>query len=144
MNKIKSASINSNNKVEESIIFEKNILLVEDNIINQRIIILSLKNIVRKIDVANNGEEALNLFKKEKYDLILMDLQMPVMDGFVATKRIREIENTNKTHTPIIAVTANALLGDRDKCIDAGMDDYISKPFKIDVLIDKMAKLILK
>jgi len=144
MDKIKSASINTNNEIEKTIIFEKNILLVEDNIINQKIIILSLKNIVKKIDVANNGEEALNLFKKEKYDLILMDLQMPIMDGFIATKKIREIENNSSNHTPIIAVTANALLGDRDKCIDAGMDDYISKPFKIDVLIDKMSKLILK
>jgi len=144
MDKIKSASINTNNEIEKTIIFEKNILLVEDNIINQKIIILSLKNIVKKIDVANNGEEALNLFKKEKYDLILMDLQMPIMDGFIATKKIREIENNSSNHTPIIAVTANALLGDRDKCIDAGMDEYISKPFKIDVLIDKMSKLILK
>ena len=144
MDKIKSASINTNNEIEKTIIFEKNILLVEDNIINQKIIILSLKNIVKKIDVANNGEEALNLFKKEKYDLILMDLQMPIMDSFIATKKIREIENNSSNHTPIIAVTANALLGDRDKCIDAGMDDYISKPFKIDVLIDKMSKLILK
>jgi CheY-like chemotaxis protein len=104
---------------------------------------LSLKKVVKNIDIANNGKEALEKFDKNQYDLILMDIQMPIMDGMVATKKIREIENTIGTHTPIIAVTANALLGDREACIEAGMDDYISKPFKIDILIKKMSKYIV-
>jgi CheY-like chemotaxis protein len=121
---------------------ETNILLVEDNTINQKIVVLSLKNYIRNIDVANNGKEALDKFGTSKYDLILMDVQMPVIDGFVATRKIREIEATTNSHTPIIAITANALHGDRDKCIAAGMDDYVSKPFQVEVLIAKIKDLL--
>lgn len=123
---------------------EINILLVEDNTINQKIVVLSLKNYIKNIDVANNGKEALDKFGTSKYDLILMDVQMPVIDGFVATRKIREIEATTNSHTPIIAITANALHGDRDKCIAAGMDDYVSKPFQVEVLIEKIKDLLYK
>ncbi|MGF1583883.1 MAG: response regulator [Bacteroidales bacterium] len=123
---------------------ETNILLVEDNTINQKIVVLSLKNYIKNIDVANNGKEALDKFGTSKYDLILMDVQMPVIDGFVATRKIREIEATTNSHTPIIAITANALHGDRDKCIAAGMDDYVSKPFQVEVLIEKIKGLLYK
>ena len=146
---VNSEVITKDIKHKESEISEKaalknsNILLVEDNLINQKIVMLSLKKVVKNIDIANNGKEALEKFDKNQYDLILMDIQMPIMDGMVATKKIREIENTIGTHTPIIAVTANALLGDREACIEAGMDDYISKPFKIDILIKKMSKYIV-
>jgi CheY-like chemotaxis protein len=146
---VNSEVITKDIKHKESEISEKaalknsNILLVEDNLINQKIVMLSLKKVVKNIDIANNGKEALEKFDKNQYDLILMDIQMPIMDGMVATKKIREIENTIGTHTPIIAVTANALLGDREACIQAGMDDYISKPFKIDILIKKMSKYIV-
>jgi CheY-like chemotaxis protein len=119
-----------------------NILLVEDNAVNQKIILLSLKNDVRNIDVANNGKEALDKFAKSKYDLILMDIQMPVMNGITATKKIREVEISTNTRIPIIAITANALAGDREVCLAAGMNDYISKPFQIDVLIQKMKDLL--
>ena len=71
-----------------------------------------------------------------------MDIQMPIMNGIVATKKIREIEASTNSHTPIIAITANALLGDKEECIEAGMDDYISKPFQIEVLIQKMKSLL--
>jgi CheY-like chemotaxis protein len=120
-----------------------NILLVEDNQINQKIVILSLKKVVNNIDIANNGKEALDKFGNAKYDLILMDIQMPVMDGITATRKIREIEaSTSNSNTPIIALTANALAGDRETCLAAGMSDYLSKPFQIEVLIQKMKELL--
>lgn len=121
---------------------DASVLLVEDNLINQKIIQLSLKKIVKTIDVANNGKEALDKFGSNKYDLILMDIQMPVMDGIVATRKIREIESSTGTYTPIIAITANALSGDKEVCIAAGMNDYIAKPFQIEVLIQKMSTLL--
>ncbi len=115
-----------------------NILLVEDNFSNQQIIILYIKNEVNKIEVAYNGKEALDKFGKAKYDLILMDVQMPIMDGFKATQKIREIEKSTNTHTPIIAVTANAFPEDKERCMASGMDDYISKPFQPEDLIGKI------
>ncbi|WP_075589722.1 response regulator [Labilibacter marinus] len=117
---------------------DANILLVEDNFSNQQIIILYIKNEVRKIEVAYNGKEALDKFGKAKYDLILMDVQMPIMDGFKATQKIREIEKSTNTHTPIIAVTANAFPEDKERCMASGMDDYISKPFQPEDLIGKI------
>lgn len=119
-----------------------NILLVEDNAINQKIILLSLKGQVRNIDVAFNGKDALDKFGSTKYDLILMDIQMPVINGILATKKIRELEATSNTQTPIIAITANALSGDKETCLAAGMNDYISKPFQVDLLVQKMKNLL--
>jgi len=119
-----------------------NVLLVEDNLINQKIVFLSLKKLVKNIDVAVNGKEALDKFGTSKYDIILMDVQMPIMNGYTAAKKIREIESSTNSHTPIIAITANALMGDREDCLAAGMDDYISKPFQIEVLIQKMRNLL--
>lgn len=121
---------------------DANILLVEDNSINQKIVILSIKDMVNSIDVAVNGKDAIDKFVKSKYDIILMDIQMPVMDGIVATKKIREIESSTNTNIPIIAITANALTGDREKCLAVGMDDYISKPFQVEELIRKMKNLL--
>ncbi|MBN2482527.1 MAG: response regulator [Bacteroidales bacterium] len=121
---------------------DSNILLVEDNAINQKIIILSLKNLVKNIDVAHNGKDALDKFGSAKYDLILMDIQMPVINGIVATKKIRELESSSNTLTPIIAITANALSGDKETCLAAGMNDYISKPFQVDLLVQKMKNLL--
>ena len=121
---------------------DANVLLVEDNLINQKIVVLSMKSHVKNIDIANNGKEALDKFGTSKYDIILMDIQMPIMNGITSTKKIREIEKSIGTHTPIIAITANALLGDKEECINAGMDEYISKPFQIEMLIQKMKKLL--
>ena len=118
------------------------ILLAEDNPINQKIVKISLDHFVKRIDVAQNGKEALDLYGKTKYDFILMDIQMPIMDGIVVTRKIREIESSTHTHTPIIAITANAMLGDKETCLSAGMDDYISKPFQIETLIGKMKDLL--
>jgi len=121
---------------------EANVLLVEDNLINQKIVLLSLKKVVKNVDVANNGKEALDKFGSVKYDIILMDIQMPIMNGIVTTKKIRNIEKSTNTHTPIIAITANALLGDKEECLAAGTDDYISKPFQIETLLNKMKDLL--
>ena len=114
------------------------ILLVEDNLINQKIVLLSLNKLVNRIDVASNGKQALEMFGLKQYDLILMDIMMPIMDGIMATQKIREIESTGDRHVPIVAVTANALAGDRENCLAAGVDDYIAKPFTTEMLIRKM------
>jgi len=120
------------------------VLVVEDNIINQKITAFSLTKAGMKVTIANNGKEAVELFRKQHFDVILMDIQMPVMDGFDATIAIRNIEKSkqNSSHTPIIALTANAMQGDAERCLNAGMDDYISKPFKIENLIKVLDKMI--
>jgi len=112
------------------------ILLVEDNKINQRIAMLNLEKLGYAIDVAENGEEALTLFRQKRFDLIFMDVQMPVLDGLEATRQIREFEKmTSRPHpVHIIAMTANAMKGDREICLAAGMNDYISKPFRAEEL----------
>lgn len=121
---------------------DANILVVEDNEINQKVVELSLTKHVKNLDFANNGKEALELYGKNKYNLIIMDIQMPVMDGIRTTKKIREAEVATKTHTPIIAITANALVHDRTACLEAGMDDYIAKPYKIQDVIEKIENLL--
>jgi len=118
------------------------ILLVEDNPINQRITQLMLEPLVRRLEIAHNGKEALDMFGTSRYDLILMDVQMPVMNGLVAADKIRGLEMSTQIHVPIIAITANAMLGDREQCLAVGMDDYISKPIEPDVLIEKIIALI--
>ena len=118
------------------------ILLVEDNLINQKITLLTLKPLVYSIDTASNGKEALDRFGTTNFDLILMDIQMPVMSGLVAAEKIRALESTTNSHVPIIAITANAMIGDKEKCLSAGIDDYISKPFQPAALIDKIKKII--
>ncbi|MEA3463071.1 MAG: response regulator, partial [Bacteroidota bacterium] len=90
------------------------------------------------IDVASNGKQALEMFGSKQYDMILMDIMMPIMDGIMATQKIREIESTTNGHVPIVAVTANALAGDRENCLAAGVDDYIAKPFTTEMLVRKM------
>jgi CheY-like chemotaxis protein len=121
---------------------ELKILLVEDNLINQKITLLTLNPLVNSIDTASNGKEALDKFGTSNYDLILMDIQMPVMSGLVAAEKIRALESTTNSHVPIIAITANAMIGDKEKCLSAGIDDYISKPFQPSALIEKIKKII--
>jgi osomolarity two-component system sensor histidine kinase NIK1 len=112
------------------------ILLVEDNILNQRITTFSLKKFNHEVDIANNGLEAVNKYRNKEYDVILMDIMMPVMDGLEATFQIRKYEKEvdPKRHTPVIAITANTLDNDRDKCIATGMDEYMAKPFDMNRL----------
>lgn len=111
------------------------ILIAEDNLINQKVVVYTLKNQGAAVSVTNNGKEAVDVLTTEPHDLILMDLQMPEMDGYQATKYIR---HEMKNSIPIIAMTADAMKGEADKCIDAGMQDYISKPFEPKELFDKI------
>ena len=127
---------------EKVSLINSNVLIVEDNEINQQIMKLSLIKLVKNVDVAENGKIALDMFGLNRYDLILMDIQMPVMNGITATKKIREIEKSINTHTPIIAITANAMLGDKETCLSAGIDDYLSKPYQMEDLISKMNNLL--
>ncbi|MEO7767612.1 MAG: ATP-binding protein, partial [Ferruginibacter sp.] len=115
-----------------------NILLVEDNIINQKVAMKSLSGRGALMDVANHGKEAIELLNRKKYDIILMDLQMPEMDGYEATRIIRTEMSKEISLTPIIAMTASALITDRDKCLQAGMNDYIAKPFLAHELNEKI------
>jgi PAS domain S-box-containing protein len=125
-------------KLEEKTLVEKiithpdaggiRILLAEDNATNQRLIQRLLEKVGLRVDIAINGEEALKAMETTDYTLVLMDIQMPEKDGFIVTSVIRESEKNTGKHIPIIAITAHALKGDREKCIDAGMDAYISKP----------------
>lgn len=107
------------------------ILLVEDNELNQKLMKITLKRYNYDVDIANNGAEGVELFKNKKFDLVLMDLMMPVMDGYEATREMRRIESEDKSrlYTPIIAFTANTLNNDLDKCVSGGMDNIIEKPF---------------
>ncbi len=104
------------------------LLVVEDNAINRQLILALLAKRGAMVDEAQDGEEALQMSAQKKYDIILMDVQMPVLDGLEATRRIRQREESTGQHTPIIAMTAHALKGDRERCLKAGMDNYLSKP----------------
>lgn len=123
---------------------EKQILLVEDNMTNQRVALAILKKLGFTADIANNGGECLNMLTTKFYDLIFMDCQMPVIDGYEATRRIKagQIANLNP-RVPIIAMTANAMDGDKEKCFEAGMDDYISKPINPKGIKEKLDKWLL-
>lgn len=118
------------------------ILLVEDNDINQMYSSNILKKWDCKVDVAGNGAIAIEKVKKNNYDLILMDIQMPVMDGYEATRNIRNNLSLPKSQVPIIALTANAIVGDNDKCLDIGMNDYLAKPFAPEDLFNKILQII--
>lgn len=119
------------------------ILVVEDYFINQEVIKEMLEIMLCSVDVAENGAEAVEKYKTGDYQIVLMDIQMPIKDGFDATRDIRQLEaNTNK-HTIIVALTANALEGDREKCLQAGMDDYISKPIMAENLEQILNKYLV-
>ena len=114
----------------------KQVLLVEDNVTNQKVAQLMLRRCGVTVDIANHGQEALDKMLEKKYDLILMDCQMPVMDGFEATQKIREREAQQRNPSVIVAMTANVMMGDREKCSAAGMDDYLPKPVEFEKLVE--------
>jgi CheY-like chemotaxis protein len=115
------------------------ILLAEDSVVNQKLALGLLKKHGHEVVVANNGREAVELAGANPFDLILMDVQMPELDGFEATRAIRLAEQATDTHVPIIALTAHAMQGDRERCLDVGMDSYISKPVRARDLYDTIA-----
>ncbi|KAI1142745.1 hypothetical protein F5Y05DRAFT_129818 [Hypoxylon sp. FL0543] len=117
------------------------ILLAEDNRVNQRLAVKILEKYHHAVTVVGNGLEAVEAVKKKKFDVILMDVQMPIMGGFEATNKIREYERSLGSHrTPIIALTAHAMMGDRERCIQAQMDEYLSKPLQQNHLIQTILK----
>lgn len=117
------------------------ILLAEDNLVNRLVTVRLLEKQGHTLDIAVDGNEAVAKGKAGNFDLILMDVQMPGMDGFEATAALREIDAARGRHVPIIAMTAHALKGDRERCLAAGMDGYISKPFKVEELLTQIENL---
>jgi two-component system sensor histidine kinase/response regulator len=118
------------------------ILLAEDDRINQHLAVRLLEKLGHQVEVAANGFETVAALDKQAFDVVLMDIQMPLMDGFAATGAIRDIEKANGKHQPIIAMTAHALTGDRERCLSAGMDGYVSKPIRGEELIEAIDSLL--
>jgi len=133
-----------NEEVLSTAVRSLNILVAEDNSINQRVARFIIERLGHNIDIADNGQIAIDKFKDGNYDIIFMDIQMPTMDGIEATERIREIESSRniKYGIPIIAMTANTLKGDKEKFLESGMNDYIGKPFKAAELSNLIFKII--
>jgi CheY-like chemotaxis protein len=111
------------------------ILLAEDNVVNQRVAVGLLEKRGHRLTIANNGHEACAALGRETFDLVLMDVQMPEMDGFEATGVIRAAERATGRHVRILAMTAHAMAGDRERCLEAGMDGYIAKPLNLATLV---------
>ena len=118
------------------------VLLAEDNIVNQRLATRLLEKEGHEVSIAANGHEALEAIAKRAFDLVLMDVQMPDMDGFEATRAIRAGERSLGGHLPIIAMTAHVMKGDRERCLDAGMDDYVAKPVQREVLLATIDRVL--
>ena len=120
---------------------KRRVLVAEDNTVNQKIAARLLQRVGLDVDVVGNGREAVDAWKNANYDLILMDCQMPDMDGFEATEWIRQHEK-NDRRTPICALTAHAMEADKEKCLNAGMDHYLSKPVDLQKLRDAVDRLV--
>ncbi|MBC7857006.1 MAG: response regulator, partial [Pirellulaceae bacterium] len=118
------------------------ILLAEDSLVNQKLAVGLLERHGHELTVANNGREAINALGRGKFDIILMDVQMPELDGLAATRQIREREQSTGRHIPIIAMTAHALKGDRERCLASGMDEYVSKPIRERQLLAAMRLVV--
>ena len=118
------------------------VLLAEDNPTNQLVAVAMLERLGCRVDAVGNGSEALHALRLVPYDMVLMDCQMPEMDGFAATAELRNRQRQGLLHEPlpIVALTANAVAGDRERCLAAGMDDYLSKPFRRDQLVSTLAR----
>lgn len=134
LNKINSNKENENNG-------SLRILLAEDKVVNQKVITLMLNGLGHTVTHAIHGEKALELFEKDKFDLILMDIQMPVMDGITATKKLREM---HESLPPVVGLSANAFEGDKEKYMQLGLDDYITKPIKSEDFKELINRIILR
>ncbi|MDC0288454.1 response regulator, partial [Rubripirellula sp.] len=110
------------------------VLVVEDSVVNQKLAVAMLHKLGHEVVIANHGKEALTAIEAHQFDLVLMDIQMPEMDGFEAVRRLRQAEVDSRL--PVVALTANAMRGDRDACLEAGMDAYLSKPIRLQRLAD--------
>ncbi|MGI9492468.1 MAG: response regulator [Geminicoccaceae bacterium] len=131
--------VNNDGSKEQQSISGLRILLAEDNRVNQQCALQMLKGMECIVTIAKNGQIAVDEAKSDTFDLILMDCQMPEMDGFEASGRIRELqEEALTTRVPILALTANAMEGDRERCLAAGMDDYMTKPIRKKVLTEAL------
>jgi len=126
LGEIKPATI-----VSDSPCYAARVLLVEDNAVNQKIATTYLKRLGVQVDVAEDGAQALSAYERCEYALVLMDMQMPVMDGLEATRRIRALDSTRGRRTPIVVLTADAMKGTRERCLEAGADDYLTKPLEL-------------
>jgi len=144
--------IATQHSVREKTKHSMQILLAEDNKLNQKLAVLMLKSAGYQVEVANDGQAAIDKYSAapDQYDMVFMDIQMPNVDGLSATKAIRKVETDRSQNTgseqriPIVAMTANAMKGDREKCLGAGMDDYVAKPIKREVVFKMVDKWILK
>lgn len=117
------------------------LLLVEDNAVNQRVVLAMLRKKGYMLEVANNGQEALDILARSSFDVVLMDVQMPVLDGLETTKALRA--DARWKHLPVIAMTAHAMNGDKERCLGAGMDAYLTKPLKAPLLIETIERYLL-
>jgi len=120
------------------------VLLAEDNVVNQKLGMRLLEKMGHRVTLAENGAEAVRAHAAARFDLILMDVQMPEMNGFEATAHIREREKRTGEHVLIVALTAHAMQGDRDRCVAAGMDDYLSKPLIASALAERLESIARK
>ncbi len=118
------------------------ILLAEDNLVNQRLAVRLLQKKGHRVTVAGNGQEALDAVAREPFDVVLMDVQMPVLGGLEATQRLREQERDTGKHLPVVAMTAHAMKGDRERCLAVGMDEYVTKPIQATELFDAIQKVL--
>jgi CheY-like chemotaxis protein len=118
------------------------VLLAEDSLVNQRLAVGLLEKHGHSVTVANNGKETVECFAQEPFDVILMDVEMPEMDGFEATAVIRVKEKHSGGRVPIIAMTAHAMKGDRERCLEAGMDGYVSKPIRVQQVLETLQAVL--
>jgi CheY-like chemotaxis protein/HPt (histidine-containing phosphotransfer) domain-containing protein len=118
------------------------ILLAEDNAVNQKVATRILEKKGNQVEIAQDGAQAVEIYLQQTFDVILMDIQMPNLNGFEATAKIREMEKASGTHIPIIAMTAHVMKGDRERCLEAGMDDYVSKPIDVKLLFQALERSV--
>jgi CheY-like chemotaxis protein len=117
------------------------VLVAEDNLVNQRLAVAIHKKLSCVVDLAVNGRQALELLDRTNYDIVFMDCQMPELDGYEATRELRRRESGGQ-HVPIVAMTAHAMPGDREKCLESGMDDYLAKPIKLQEIEAALARWV--